>query len=157
MMPAIACSSALMLAGCGGGSVSVGTGTGTGASAVSASGAFLAYANAICRETEKTGRVLVPPRNESELASYLERALMLGREEIKKLSALHPPSDKAGAYQIWLGSLNQTFGELGATVLAAKAHKTEEVDALVRESGGFNQRDLTRAKEVGLTACAKEG
>jgi hypothetical protein len=154
-MPAIACSSVLMLAGCGGASPSVTTGT--GASASGGDGPFFAEANAICREAQETGSALAPARNESELARFLERELMLGRDEVNKLSALHPPSDKAAAYRIWLSSLNQTLGELGATVVAAKARKTEEVEALVREAGGFNERDLTRGKEVGLTTCAKEG
>jgi hypothetical protein len=153
-MPAIACSSALMLTACAGGSSSVTTGT--GASAAGADVPFLADANAICRETQKTGSVLQPPRNETELAPFLKRALVLGQDEVNKLSALHPPSDKAAAYRIWLDSLNQTLGELRATEVSAKAHKTEEVDALVREAGGLNQRDLTRAAEVGLTTCAKE-
>jgi hypothetical protein len=154
-MPAIACCSVLMLAGCGGGSTSVTTGT--GASAAGGDGPFFAEANAVCREAQKTGSVLPQPRNETELAPFLERAQTLGQDEVNKLSALHPPSDKAAAYRIWLGSLNQTLGELRAAVIAARAHKTAEVDALVREGGGLTQRNLTRAAEVGLTACDKEG
>ena len=152
-MPAIACSAALMLAGCGGGSSSVSTGA--GASAAGGNGPFLADADAICSQAQKTGSALTPARNESELAAFLDRELILGRNEVNKLSALHPPSDKAAAYRIWLESLNQTLGELGATVVAAKDQKTEEVNALVREAGGFDERSLTRAKEVGLTTCAK--
>jgi hypothetical protein len=155
LVPAIACCSALMLAGCGGAS-SPAT-TGTGASGPSGDGPFFAEANAVCRAAQKTGSVLPQPHNETELAPFLERAQMLGQDEVNKLSALHPPSDKAAAYRIWLGSLNQTLGELRAAIIAAKAHKTAEVDALVREGGGLTQRNLTRAAEVGLTACAKEG
>jgi hypothetical protein len=154
LVPAIACSSALMLAGCGGGSTSVSTGTGT---AAAAGEGFFAAANAVCREAQKTGSVLPQPHNEAELRPFLERALVLGQAEVNKLSALHPPSNKATAYRIWLSSLDQTLGDLQAAVAAAKAHKTEEVDALVREGGGLTQRNLTRAGEVGLTDCAKEG
>jgi hypothetical protein len=156
-MPAIACSSALMLAGCGGGSSSGTTGTGTGASAARADAPFVAAANAICREAQRTGGAIPAPRNQSELAPFLEKGVLLGQDEVNKLSALHPPSDKAHAYRIWLDSLSQTLAELRATVVAAKAQKTEEADALVREAGGLNERDLTRAAEAGLTACAKEG
>jgi hypothetical protein len=153
-MPAIACSTALMLAGCGSGSSSVTTGSGASAAAVDAP--FLANANAICREAQTTGSVIPAPRNETELAPFLERAVVVGQDEVNKLDALHPPSDKASTYRIWLDSLSQTLAELKATVVAANAHKTEEADALVREAGGLNERDLTRAAEVGLTACAKE-
>jgi hypothetical protein len=155
-MPAIACSSALMLAGCGGGSSSGATGTGTGAALAARDAPFLANANAICREAQTTGGVIPAPRNETELASFLERAVVVGQDEVNRLDALHPPSDKAATYRIWLDSLSQTLAELKATVVAANAHKTEEADALVREAGGLNERDLTRAAEVGLTACAKE-
>lgn len=143
-----------MLAGCGGGSSSVTAGTNASAGG---DGPFFAQANAVCREAQKTGSVLPQPHNETELAPFLERAQMLGQDEVNKLSALHPPNDRAAAYRIWLRSLNQTLGELRAAVIAAKAHKTAEVDALVREGGGLTQRNLTRAAEVGLTACAKEG
>ena len=79
-------------------------------------GPFFAQANAVCREAQKTGSVLPQPHNETELAPFLERAQMLGQDEVNKLSALHPPSDRAAAYRIWLGSLNQTLGELRAAV-----------------------------------------
>jgi hypothetical protein len=144
-----------MLAGCGSGGSHVSTGT--GASAAGGDGAFLAEANAVCREAQKAGSALPQPRNETELLPFLERAVTLGQDEVNRLSTLHPPSAKAAAYRIWLNSLNQTLGELRATVVPAKAHKTEEVDALVREAGGLDERDLTRAAEVGLTTCAKEG
>jgi hypothetical protein len=154
-MPAIACCSAFMLAGCGGASSSVTTGA--GASSAGADGTFFAEANAICRKAQKTGGAIPAPKNESELASFLERALVVGQDEVNRLGALHPPSDRAAAYRIWLNSLSQTLGELRATAVAAKAHKTEEVQALVGEGGGLNQRDLTRAAEAGLTVCAKAG
>lgn len=152
---ALACCSMLMLAGCGGASSSP-TGS-TGASATSTDGAFLAQANAVCRESQKIGSALPQPHNEAELAPFLERALTLAQDEVSKVSALHPPADKAAAYRTWLSSLDQTLGELRAAVVAAKAHKATEVDALVREGGGLSQRSLTRAGEVGLTDCAKEG
>lgn len=155
---ALACCSVLMLAGCGSSSSSRTSSTGTtGTSAAGADATFFAQANAVCRESQKIGSALPQPHNEAELAPFLERALTLAQDEVSKVSALQPPADKAAAYRVWLSSLNQTLGELRAAVVAAKAHKTTEVDALVREGGGLSQRSLTRAAEVGLTACAKEG
>jgi hypothetical protein len=151
---ATACGSALALSGCGGGAGSVTSG---GATSARGGQSFVAQADAICREAHRVGGALRAPRSEAELAPYFARALTLGQDEIEKLSALHPPSERAAAYRIWLTGLEQALGSVRATDEAARAGNISQVQALVREGAGLTQRNVIHARAVGIPACAKEG
>lgn len=155
LMLASVCTSAFILGGCGGGE-SAGAGGGTN-SVASADANFIAKGEAICREASRAGQSLRPPVNEAGLGPFFARALTLSQDEVDKLNALQPPTNKAGAYETWLSGLQQAIGSLKSAAAAAKAGKSTQVQAIIREAGAVTERNLTYAKAVGLTACSKEG
>ncbi len=149
---AAACTSALILAGCGGGGGTASSG-GEGSQAASG-GDFIARANAICRDTQKAGASIKAPKTNGELVPFFDRALALGQGEVAKLSALHPPSDRAAAFQTWLRGLNQAVYFLSSADAEAKAGSLKQVETSIQEGSGLTQRNLANAKAVGLAVCA---
>jgi hypothetical protein len=149
---AAACTSALIIAGCGGGGSSATSG-GEGSQAAGG-GDFTARANAICRDTQKAGASIKAPKANGELVAFFDRALALGRHELAELSALHPPSEKAAAFQTWLRGLNQAVYFLSSADAEARAGSLKQVETSIQEGSGLTQRNLANAKAVGLTVCA---
>jgi hypothetical protein len=132
---------ALVLIGCGSGS----------------SGAdFVAQGEAICRDAQKTGSSLKKPKTQAELVPFFDRALMLGKDEVGKLSVLHPPADKAGAYRAWIAGLDQAISLLARADAAARSGNVGQVQAIIGEGNALTQTNLADARAVGLLICAKE-
>jgi len=132
---------ALILVGCGSGS---------------SSGDFVAQGETICRDAQKTGSSLKKPKTQAELAPFFDRALVLGKDEIGKLSALHPPSDKASAYRTWIAGLDQAVSLLAHADAAARAGNDDQLQVIIREGNALTQSNLADARAVGLLVCAKE-
>jgi hypothetical protein len=149
---AAACTSALIIAGCGGAGGTASSGA--EGSKATGGGDFIAKANAICRDTQKTGATIKAPKANGELVPFFDRALALGQDEVAKLSALHPPSDRAAAFQTWLKGLNQAVYFLSSADAEAKAGSLKQVETSIQEGSGLTQRNLANAKAVGLTVCA---
>jgi hypothetical protein len=145
----------VVLAGCGGGG-NAASSSRTAAPA-SADAAFLAQADAICHEAATAGHTLQTPANEGQLAPYFDRAIRVSQAEISKLSALHPPGDRATAYRTWLTGVEGSFASLRTADAAARAGKYSQVQAIVREAGAVTQRNLAYAAAAGLATCSKEG
>jgi hypothetical protein len=135
--------SAVILVGCGGGS------GGNGAD-------FVARGEAICRDAKKAGSALRKPKTHAELAPFFDRALALGKDEVGRLSALHPPSDKASAYRAWIAGLDQAITLLTHADAAARAGNVGQLQAVIQEGNGLTQTNLAAARAVGLLICAKE-
>jgi hypothetical protein len=154
-MLATAFASVLVLAGCGGGGNTASSSR--TAVAAGADGVFIAKADAICHEAATAGHTLQPPANEGQLAPYFDRAIRLSQEEISKLSALHPPDDRASAYRTWLTGVEGSFASLRTADAAARAGKQSQVQAIVREAGAVTERNLAYAAAAGLATCSKEG
>jgi hypothetical protein len=133
---------ALILAGCG--------------SSGSNGADFVAQGEAICRDAQKAGSSLRPPNTRAELVPFFDRALALGKLEIGQLSALQPPSDKAGAYRAWIAGLDQAIMLLAHADAAARAGNVGQVQAIIREGNALTQTNLADARAVGLPSCAKE-
>jgi hypothetical protein len=134
---------ALILVGCGSGSGSNGAD-------------FAAQGETICRDAQKTGSSLKKPKTQAELVPFFDRALMLGKDEVGKLSALHPPNDKAGAYRAWIAGLDQAISLLAHADAAARAGNVGQLQAIIREGNALTQTNLADARAVGLPICAKE-
>jgi hypothetical protein len=149
---ASAFASVLVLAGCGSTAAPSRT-----VSSVSPDAAFTAKADAICHQAATAGHTLQTPANEGQLAPYFDRALTLSQAEISRLSALHPPADRATAYRTWLTGVEGSFASLRTADAAAKAGKYSQVQAIVREAGAVTERNLAYAHAAGLTTCSKEG
>ena len=132
---------ALILVGCGNGSSSTD---------------FVAQAETICRDAQKTGSSLKKPKTQAELVPFFDRALMLGKDEVGKLSALNPPSYKAGAYRTWIAGLDQAVSLLAHADAAARAGSDDELQVIIREGNALTQTNLADARAVGLPICAKE-
>jgi hypothetical protein len=142
-----ACVLTTMLAGCGGGGRPGGTSAG--------GEAFVAEATEICASTQRAGRSLKTPRGPAELVPYFDAALSLGRGEVAKLRALHPPSDKTAAYSTYLSGLDQEIVVLERADAAAKAGNVAQVSAIVQEANALTQKSTENAKALGLVACTK--
>jgi hypothetical protein len=147
-----ACACTLILAGCGGGG---GPAAGGGEGSAAAGGSdFVAKANAICREAQTAGRSIKAPKRNGELVPFFDRALAVGQDEVAKLSALHPPSDKRAAYQTLLKGLNQAVYFLSSADAEAKAGSLKQVETSIQEGSALTQRNLANAKAAGLSVCA---
>jgi hypothetical protein len=135
---------ALALVGCGSARGSNGPG-------------FVAQGETICRDAEKTGSSLKKPKAQAELVPFFDRALMLGRDEVGKLSALHPPNDKADAFRAWIAGLDQAISLLTHADAAARAGNVGQLKAIIQEGNALTQTNLAHARAVGLLMCGKEG
>jgi hypothetical protein len=117
---------------------------------------FVARGEAICRDAQKAGSSLKKPTTHAELARFFDRALALSKDEVGKLSALHSPTDKAGAYRAWIAGLDQAIGLLTQADAAARAGNVAQLQAVVQEGNALTQTNLADARAVGLLICAKE-
>ncbi|HEX4466699.1 MAG TPA: hypothetical protein VH025_05890 [Solirubrobacteraceae bacterium] len=137
------------LAGCGGGSSS-----GSGSGDTSASAEFESKGNAVCTEIAAIGKKLKAPKSASEFHPFLSKAVSIGREEVEKLRALTPPSDKQAAFNRYLSGISSALLVLQHADAAAQAGKVSEITSILEKAQGLEGRNIANARAAGLTACA---
>jgi len=150
LLSCAACVSGLILTGCGSASAGRRGAAGTRAD-------FVAEAGRVCAATAKIGGSIRQPRDEAQLVVFFQSARSVARSEVAKLSALHPPSGKAGAYARYLAGLEEGVRLLERAAAAARRGEKAQVRAIVAEGNSLTQRNIANARSAGLQGCAKEG
>lgn len=146
---------ALAVAGCGGDDTSAGK---TTSSALSAD-QWREQADAICADIQTRQDAVAEPSGPSEIQSYLETILPLGKEQVSRIRALVPPAELASlqsqavanqdaAVAIVQKAIDRIKGGEDATTVIQEL--TAEVEKITAEGDRL-------ADEAGLTKCGSEG
>ncbi len=143
ILPAVAASAALVLAGCGGSSSS------------SSSSNFTSEANAICAQFGAQINALPAPSNTgAAAAASLDSQIPIEQAELAKLKALTPPSAQAADWRTAISNLEQTIALSPQLSAAAKAGDAAQVQALVAKAKPLTDQATSIANKLGLTKCA---
>jgi hypothetical protein len=132
------------VAGCGGGD---------GGSGALSRKQYIARADQICRDSNRQILKIPAPKSAPQVVSYVNRAVPLVDQTLKRLKALEPESGfQADAAQLVgnLGLQRNIIRDVGA---AAKKRDVKELTAVTKRGAQIAQTTEQRAKTAGFKVC----
>ena len=144
---ALVCVLALAAAGCMGGDEGVSTED------------YVARADAVCGDHQvQLGRIPRPvTADPRELATYLERALPIAREQFEQLEEIPKPDSDDDRTQVeqLLGFLGQELEANEAAQEAAAAGNRNALNNQLQQGGAFSAEAGRLAEQLGFAVCAR--
>ncbi|MFL5846294.1 MAG: hypothetical protein ACJ762_16530 [Solirubrobacteraceae bacterium] len=111
--------------------------------------------NAICTDYSAAIAKLGQPTHVKDLGPYIEKALPVLRDTVKRIDGLDPPGDKADAFATFRDAADKTVARAEALRAAAEKADSGEVQRLLAEANEASDRRKSLAQDAGLEACAK--
>jgi hypothetical protein len=143
-LPAAAVAALLVLAaGCGGG----------GGERLSRD-AYVAKADAICRDAGTKRKALHAPSSIPQISPYVDRALPILDRARKELRALRPPAVLDDEVASWLDAVGQERDLLSDLRAAAEHRDIAKVRATGARGARVSARARALARSIGLVDCA---
>ena len=146
-MPRTALSAVVLVA------LAAGCGGGNGSERLSRN-AYLARADAICRDVDEKRKTLPVPAAIPDIPAYVDRALPILDEARSRLEALRPPSSLDDQVSGWLSAIRDGRDALSDLRSAAAKGALAKVRAVGSTSTGIADRARTSARAIGLVDCA---
>jgi hypothetical protein len=120
---------------------------------------YIARADAVCGDHQvRLGRIPRPvTADPRELATYLERALPIAREQLEQLQALPKPSsdDDRGQVEQLLALLGQELDVNEAAQEAAAAGNRRVLDSQLQQGAVFSAEAGRLSEQLGFAVCAR--
>lgn len=157
---------ALPIAGCGGGSSNAATETAarsvsrTTLTSPGSGGrtAFIARADAICRETNvKLAQTKSKGESPEQVAATVVENETIERKANGRLAKLTAPASLAAAWRKMLGYRRVLADQLGSLAAAARSHSTPSVNSLSASKKQLHGQLRRLATKLGFQDCAKVG
>jgi len=114
---------------------------------------YASKADAICRTYNAQAKLLVAPRNLSELGKAFDKALPLFETAIKDLHKLEPPKSEQASADQWLAQVENLKNDLAEIRDKAKGNDEQGFQATFRKAAQDDQRGNQLATKLGMTAC----
>jgi hypothetical protein len=115
---------------------------------------YVAKADAICRATVDKRRALPVPTALAGIPRYVDRALPLLDSARSDLRALRPPPELEDEVTSWLQAIEDERDALSNLRRAAADKDAAKARAIGSQGVVIEQRARTRARAIGLVACA---
>jgi hypothetical protein len=116
--------------------------------------AYVAKADAICRDADAKRKQLTTPASIAEIPAYVAKALPILDDGLRRLHALRPPSDLEAGVRAWLSTGDETRNLLAELGKAAKQGDSAKVQALGAKGNTLTSDADSLARTIGLTDCA---
>jgi hypothetical protein len=136
---------ALLVAGCGGGG---------GAGRLSRAD-YAKEADKVCSTYNAKLNALPQPKNQDELAAFVDKAVPLVSDASDRLSELKPPQDEQRVADAWNRANSDIVRALERLRDAAKAKDRAKMQTALADGNKANSRANTLAKTLGMNACSK--
>ena len=135
---------AVLVAGCGSG----------GGSRLSRAD-YAKQADKICSTYNAKLNALPQPKNQTELAGFVDKAVPLVSDASDRLSELKPPQDEQRVADAWNRANSDIVRALERLRDAAKAKNNAKMQTALADGNKANARANTLAKTLGMNACSK--
>lgn len=119
-------------------------------------GSFVDRADVICSDAEHRISQLARPLDPSDplqLASFLERALPIAREQISKLRELERPPELEERINALMGALNREVDAAARILEAARAQNAGAMQQAQMQSGIASAESRRLADDLDLAVC----
>lgn len=150
----------LVAAGCGGGSgdaTDTSAHTGATAQAPLTKRQFVSQANAVCRERNADVLQLTAPTygsSPSSVASFLGQYVAISSRAYQRLLGIKPPAELKARYSQYLRATKSQLRVARRAQQAWSSNEFHKAFRLIPKPFAKKSDALTRAKSLGLTACA---
>jgi hypothetical protein len=135
---------AVLVAGCGGG----------GGGRLSRAD-YAKQADKVCTTYNAKLNAIPQPKNQAELAAFVDKAVPLVSDASDRLSELKPPQDEQRIADSWNRANSDIVRALERLRDAAKAKDNAKMQAALADGNKANSRANTLAKTLGMNACSK--
>jgi hypothetical protein len=115
--------------------------------------AFIAKADAICKEANDRIDALPEPQTTEELAELGRQVLDLGREQLARLRALRPPAADEETINGAYGVIEEQLGVAEELVDAAEEGDLQGLEELLEQGERLDARGDRIARDYGLKEC----
>jgi hypothetical protein len=115
---------------------------------------YVAKADAICLATVQKRQALPVPTGLAGIPRYVDRALPLLDSARSDLQALRPPPELEDEVASWLEAIGDERNALSDLRRAARDKNAAKVRTIGSQGAAIEQRARSRARAIGLVACA---
>ena len=117
--------------------------------------AYVAKADAICRDIGAKQKRLAVPTSTGQIPTYVKRALPIFDDALARIHALRPPSELDARVQAWLDGIAESRQVVSDIGKAAERNDAAKVQSLGNKAVTLGEQGRSRAGAIGLTDCAK--
>lgn len=144
MLTASCCTTAVLLAGCGGDDPKP-----------LSKAEYVKQADVICTDTKAKQAKLGQPSSAKDIVALTDKTKPIIQDEIKRLRALQAPDELKDTASDAYALLDKQLPLLDRLNAAAKANDVKKLQSIVQGASGLSAQATGKAKALGLKVCGQ--